>query len=127
MFCAEFYTGEELKICSGNVDLDSLKRDFDSTRIGDAIFNEEMPLRSTLRGRVCEEDLNLCGLEVDAEFERKGREYVIEELVHIQSYYTRPESCLFMDAVADQYKEQLYFHMYMSSIVEDEEGFNDMW
>ena len=32
-----------------------------------------------------------------------------------------------MDAVADQYKDQLYFHMYMSSIVKDEEGFNDMW
>ena len=81
--------------------MDELKRDFESTRIGDAIFHGEVPLRSTLRGRVCEENENLCGLEVDAEFERKGREYVTDELVNIQSYYTRPESCLFMDAVAD--------------------------
>lgn len=31
-----------------------------------------------------------------------------------------------MDAVADQYKDEIYFHMYMSSIV-DSERWNDIW
>ena len=36
MFCAEFNTGE--RICSTNVNWFDLKKDFDTTKIGEAVY-----------------------------------------------------------------------------------------
>ena len=102
VFCTEFKTGKELRICTDeNVDWVTLKYDFESTRIGESIGLGGKPARITLRERVCDEQPNLCGLEIDAEFERIGKQYVIDELAEITGYYTHPESCLFMEALAD--------------------------
>ena len=123
MICGEFEKG---RACSWQLGVDDLEDDFNTTRIGHSVTNSYRHLRHTYRDEVCEMIPNLCGQALDAEFERKGKQYVIDQLVKIDTYYTHAEGCFFMNALAEQYKNELYFHMYMSNIVEPDR-FDDIW
>ena len=69
--------------------------------------------------------MNLCSREIDAEFERTGRQFVIENLAEITTELSSGD-CMYMDAIMESYRDQVYFAMYMSNII-DPKGFNEQW
>ena len=51
----------------------------------------------------------------------------MDELVQIDTQFNLAEGCFFMNAMADQYINELYFHMFMSDFVDRPEKFDELW
>ena len=104
--------------------LDDIQDDFEFGRFGRRTSTVAKPSRLRLREDICEQ-LNICGDELEQEFDRYGREYIEQEIVSITTSFNK-SGCSLLEAAMKIYVEETIFNMYMTYILKPQD-FEDIW
>ena len=119
--CWDLFNDNQEAECKQDITYSQIKVDLDAMNPSAALGWDD-PTTPELMEKICEER-GLCAQEIQAEYDRVGRQRVLEN-GEIKATFGDSEGCMFMEALTHGYIEELYFHYYMTQVADLDDWFD---